>query len=1335
MLDFVKMRISSKTKTSSVDVYPEFLAKPSKDLMIRGRQFYAIWDEEKGLWSKDEFDVQRLIDKMSYQFVEENKDKFDSGYNLKLMVDFSSNIWNTWQKYCKSLPDRYHELDSKLIFADTEIKKTDYASMTLPYSMQEGDISAYEEIISTLYDPSERQKLEWAIGAIISGDSRWIQKFIVLYGAPGSGKSTILNIVEKLFNGYYASFDSRALASRNSEFALESFKNNPLVAIEHEGNLSKIEDNTRLNSIVSHEELVVNAKFERLYSSKFRTFLFMCSNQPVKITDAKSGLLRRLIDVSPSGRLIPQNRYYDLTDKISFELGGIAQHCYDVYKSLGPKHYSDYIPVSMISKTNDFYNFMEENYNYFSEREIIEVNPAWRRYNEYCEDARVQYPLNKRIFKDELKNYFGSWDDLKGEYYEFKTEKFQIYSSQAKTKKITTLNIDRSTNIIDSLDVSNSVSDDNGSYWLNFNKRRSLFDDIFRDCPAQYTKEDESPQKVWDQVITTLKDINTRELHYVRVPEEFIVIDFDLKDEEGNKSLEKNLEAANKWPETYAELSKSGKGIHLHYLYDGNVRNLAYIFDKDIEIKVFTGKSALRRKLTKCNDIEISHINSGLPMKKGKNMIENGGIESERHLRNLIKKALRKEVFPNTKPNIDYIYKVLDEAYNSDLVYDVMDMAPDIQVFANNSTNNAVYCLKMVSKMGFKSKDNEARDNVDHPENRPIIFFDIESAPNHFLICWKKQGSKNVHQLLDPSPKEVERLCKYRLIGFNNRRYDNHMVYAAMMGYTPEQLYSLNKRIVEDHDPNAMFSQAYNLSYTDVYDFLSSGNKKGLKKLEIELGIRHKEWDLPWDQPIPDNRLIEWMDYCNNDVIATEAVFNHFQSDWEAREMLAAMSGLTVNDTTNKHTIRFIIGNDKNPQSQFVYTDLSTIYPGYKFSKFGIDKSEYNEGTKIVSGKSVYKGKDPGEGGYAVGYPGMYTNVALLDVESMHPHSLIRLNMFGDKYTFRFKEIVEARLAIKHKEYDKAEKMLGGILKPYLNDPKDAKKVANALKTAINSVYGLTSASFPNELKDPRNEDNIVAKYGALFMINLEEEVTKRGFKVVHIKTDSIKIANANNDIINFCMDYAKEYGFKFNHEATYSKMCIVNDAVYVARYADQAWCTEHYNYIPEDNETHGNQWTTTGKQFQVPYVFKKLFSHEVIKFEDLCQVFSVSTALYLKYEPDTYKFIGNTGEFCPLLPDSGGGELLRQGDNGKYQAVAGSKIPWKVKKGEINIFYFMESWQVKLLNKEGLIDYRYFDHLAEEAKATISEHCDFDMFVSELDYDAFNVDMNAPEDEELPFL
>ena len=61
-LDFFK--VDSKRVKSGMLLYPKFIAKKSKDLMIKGKSFYAIWDEEAGLWSKDFFRAIEIIDRM-----------------------------------------------------------------------------------------------------------------------------------------------------------------------------------------------------------------------------------------------------------------------------------------------------------------------------------------------------------------------------------------------------------------------------------------------------------------------------------------------------------------------------------------------------------------------------------------------------------------------------------------------------------------------------------------------------------------------------------------------------------------------------------------------------------------------------------------------------------------------------------------------------------------------------------------------------------------------------------------------------------------------------------------------------------------------------------------------------------------------------------------------------------------------------------------------------------------------------------------------------------------------------------------------------------------------
>lgn len=1314
MLDFVSIKCKKQNRINIV--YPEFKVKRSKDLMIRGKTFYAIWDEEAGYWTRDEYEVQRLVDKMIYDYLDQNP--VDEPYTLKLMADMSSNSWTEWQKYCKSLADNYHELDMNIVFSNTKIGKTDYISHSLPYAMSDQNTPAYDELSTELYDETELRKLEWAIGAVIAGDSKRLQKFIVLYGAPGSGKSTMLNIIQMMFPDYYGIFDSKALTKVSNAFALEGFRANPLIAIEHDGDLMRIEDNTKLNSIVSHEEMMVNEKFKAAYSSRFNSFLFIGTNKPVKITDAKSGVLRRLIDVQPSGRKIPRKHFEELLEGIKFELGGIAQKCLRRYEEMGFSYYDDYLPLSMMGATNDFFNFVEDNYDFFLENseEGISLSVAWKRYQEYCEDAKVPYPMHKRLFKDEMTNYFERFESRDGNrrsvFFGFKKEKMEYKPLDEYRKTIENTNIGADSWLKMELWDKHTVSN---------------LDVELQDCQAQYASEEGKPTCNWDKCKTKLADLDTSKVHYVRPPENLIVIDFDLKNEKGEKDYELNLRAASKWPKTYAEVSKSGSGIHLHYWYTGDdVTTLSRVFDESIEIKVFSGKSSLRRAVSKFNREKISEISSGLPLKEAKKVLCEDVIKNERGLRELIKKNLRKEIHGFTKPSIDFIMKILDDAYEQGLKYDVRDMRPAIQNFALSSSHNADYCLRCVSKMKFASEE-PSIDTGAYKEEAPIVFFDIEIFPNLFVVVWKKAGENNKPvSWINPKPEQLEELCKNRLIGFNNRKYDNHIVYAAMMGYSVEQLYKLSQRIIAEGDKDAFFGEAYNLSYTDIYDFLSAQNKMSLKKWEIKLGIHHHELGYRWDQPVPEEKWGEVAEYCKDDVIATEATWLANQQDWLAREVLAEWSGLTPNDTTNNCTTKIIVGDDRHPQSQFVYTDLSTIFPGYRYDPYGIPKEEYKEGVKIVRGKSIYRGEDPGEGGYVFAEPGIYYNVAVLDVASMHPHSAIKLNIFGDTYTMNFKNIVDARIYIKHKDYEAAKSILPERLWKYLNDPSEAKKLANALKTAINAVYGLTSAKFENRLRDPRNVDNIVAKYGALFMINLKNEVQKRGFTVVHIKTDSIKIANATPEIIEFVMNYGKEYGYTFEHEATYKKICLVNDAVYIAQVGEE-----------DGKKLDVPYWTATGTQFAVPYVFKTLFSKEAIVFEDLCETKSVSTAMYLDFneklgeDGHDYRFVGKVGSFCPVKDGNGGGVLLREGE-GKFSAVNGTKKPGK---GD-EVYRWMEAEMVLKLRLQDQIDRSYYNKLVDDAVETISKYGDFERFVSDEVLDDMSW-MKVPDgldSEEMPF-
>lgn len=925
-------------KKGGTEFYPAFLIKKSKDLMIRGQDFYAVWLEDEKRWSTDEQDAIDLIDDITVNWAEKNRTNYEEPCVVLRAGVAKTHIIDDWHKYVKSqLRDNFKPLDEKLIFADEEAKKTDYSSMKLPYAKKEGSTESWDKLFGTLYSPPELHKLEWSIGAVATGASKSLQKFFVLYGDRGTGKGTFLEVLSKiLFPGYTKAFTAKSLGEANNAFPLQDLKDNPLIAIDMDGKLNKIEDNTRLNTLVSHEKMTVNLKGKQSYEYAFKTLLYVGSNDPVKITNAKSGLLRRLIDVSPTGKKVPKSEYLRLMKAIEFEAGAIVWKCTKIFEE-DPNYYDDYIPEDMVSATNDFYSYILDQSLAFEKDDGTSLRSAWSAYKEFCEYAKVSYPLGMRAFKEELKDYFELFEErhinedgskVYNYYSGFIKDKFQTKKPK-KTKSESKLEND----------------------WLVFKEQPSIFDQEMADCPAQYAEIFDSSDKPawnWDGMKVKLSMLDTRKLHYMLTPWNLITIDFDIPDETGKKNFELNRKAVYKYglPPTYAELSKSGQGIHLEYYYDGDVSKLSATLGEHVEVKVRIGSSSLRRMLTKCNNLPIAHISGGLPLKEAnKKTVSKKDISNSKHLRSLIQKALNRQLKDgdpeanHTKTNVEFIDHLLAEAQEQGIDYDVNDMFSSVLSFAAQSTNNSSYCMKLVRKMKFVWPEPAPMpvpdyENEDIPEGtlpieqRPIAFFDVEVFQNLFIICWKEPGEdKPVHKMINPSAAEVEALImNYALIGFNNRRYDNHIVYAAAMGYSCMQLYKLSKQIISDKQRNHLFQSAFGISLTDLYDL--SSKKQSLKKYEIELsesGVPHKELGMDWDEPVPKEMWETVADYCCNDVRATEAVYNckQIRGDYVAREILADITGMKINDTTNQLTTRFIFGSNRTPQSEFNYRNLA----------------------------------------------------------------------------------------------------------------------------------------------------------------------------------------------------------------------------------------------------------------------------------------------------------------------------------------------------------------------------------------------------------------------------
>lgn len=1235
-MDFIRVA-AKENKDGTREFFPSLQVLRSQDLVIRGGQFVAIWDEETGLYSRKMYDAADIIDRVFAKMV---SDKVRPGDIIKKMRSFDNQMFSRLLSLIRSIGDMGPDLDQKIIFADMVPSKDDAATFKMSYALREADHPAWDHLVDVLYAPHERLKIEWAIGSILSGEAaEKVQKMYVFYGAPGTGKSTIMNIIHNIFQGHTTTFSAYEMGRRDSQFSLEPFAKNPLVAIDQDGDMSRIEANKNLNSIVSHDSVLINAKGKNLFTIIPRATLFVGSNESVKISDRKSGLFRRLVDIQPTGDVIEERIYHQLMAQVSFELGAIAFRALRVYQSYGPEYLSSYRAMEMMYRTNDIFNFVEDNRMVLSHG--VTLKQAHKMYLQWCEETDTKSIYKQYRFRDLLADYYEEFhsqvmvDGQRMRSYFHKLKPLEEFSWAQMKQPIM------------------------GS-WVDLSATESVLDKILADCPAQYNYEAENrPMHKWENVKTTLADLDTSLVHYVKVPIQHVVIDFDCKNALGKKDLESNRRAAAGWPPTYAEASKSGEGLHLHYDFVGNIEALAPAAkDGSYEIKTAVGLASLRRKVTRCNDLPVAILNGGLPLREERKVLSSQTFMTDKGLRELVLRALRKEIHNNTKPSMDFIAKVFDDAEAQGMTYDLTDMSEDILHFAMSSSNQRDLCLEILANLKLSS---EEEIQAEAATDAVKVYFDCEVYRNLFIVCWMyDRDDAEVVKMINPTPGEVEELFNFRLIGYNNRGYDNHILWARTLGYTNEALYGLSQAIISG-DRTKMFGAAYNLAYADVYDYASE--KKSLKKWQIELGLPHMEIDIPWEEAVRDERVFDVAAYCANDVRGTRDVAKARAGDFKAREILAELSGMEICNTNKQHTEKLIFGNEKNPE--LTYTKLDEEFPGYVFNQFAPAKE-----------KSSYKGENVGEGGYVYAEPGMYESVVVLDVASMHPASIVALNMFG-KYTQNFKELMDTRLLIKKGDLLEASKMFGGRLSAYLTDEDSAKQLAFALKIVINTVYGLTAATFPNRFRDPRNIDNIVAKRGALFMVDLKNAVQSWGCQVVHIKTDSIKIPGASSEVIENVKAFGRQYGYTFEYEGTYEKFCLVNDAVFVGRKSDI--------------------WEATGAQFQHPIVFKSLFSREVEEQNDFIEIKQVSKgSMYLAADDGTLSFVGRFGAFVPVR---GGRNLLRI-DGDKHHAVTGTKG------------YLWELADVALGREMG-IDGTYFNSLVMSAKETINKFGNYEKFIA----------------------
>ena len=88
-MDFYKVKV--RKRGEMYEVYPEFISQDELgDLMTRGNDFYAVYDEQSGMWKRNPLFIQKVIDKDLWNKAKDSVKNSSLGKRV-----FGSGRWGT----------------------------------------------------------------------------------------------------------------------------------------------------------------------------------------------------------------------------------------------------------------------------------------------------------------------------------------------------------------------------------------------------------------------------------------------------------------------------------------------------------------------------------------------------------------------------------------------------------------------------------------------------------------------------------------------------------------------------------------------------------------------------------------------------------------------------------------------------------------------------------------------------------------------------------------------------------------------------------------------------------------------------------------------------------------------------------------------------------------------------------------------------------------------------------------------------------------------------------------------------------------------------------------
>lgn len=398
-----------------------------------------------------------------------------------------------------------------------------------------------------------------------------------------------------------------------------------------------------------------------------------------------------------------------------------------------------------------------------------------------------------------------------------------------------------------------------------------------------------------------------------------------------------------------------------------------------------------------------------------------------------------------------------------------------------------------------------------------LLFYDIETFQNYFLIVGQKMDSEEFFVLENPSCVELMNFINEgRLIGFNNHRFDD-VILASMMNrvmttggdlhaeLNPKHAYDMAQEIISSGAD--VFFEGLRTPTEDLMKYRDfETNALNLKSFENVLMMDILETPVPFDKILTDEEKELVLQYCKNDVIATKRAYE-FQVErgsvesvtmlrnWVARELQIEPTQL-VKSSVNSMMIKLLDDVEYDRNYFFRYIDscnFDYIRQDTEFMTWlkeitnwvdNKEKTEYLASSapklEIVRHGVTYTFASGGVHGLNEDEK-VCSNVKHSDFASLYPNIMIHIRALGTA-TSKYEEIVKTRITYKSTN----------------------KSMANGLKLAVNSLYGLTrSKTSGAHLYDPYVGLDVCI-LGQMLSYELALRIVDAGGTMINVNTDGL---------------------------------------------------------------------------------------------------------------------------------------------------------------------------------------------------------------------------------------